>query len=275
MVYFEKGTLVRASIITPSRNQGKYINDCLRSIHEQTHREIEHIVLDGMSTDETAEVAAKYPCKFLQRKDSGPAQAINRGLDMATGDIVCWLNADDAYSSKTVLERVVWLFSEFPDVDMITGNGYYIDEAGRYLNPIVNLRPDRVKLKWIRKHDFVLQPATFWRRNHFRLDESQQYCFDWKFWIDCFEARLNILYMPEYFALYRIQPSSLTQLDTASRIREIYRVVKESRSNHTQVAWLWTQWKIYQLSEILHLPKLKQLAKLISKVIGKLSDGRI
>ena len=266
---------MRVSVITPSKNQGRYIDHCLRSIHEQTHREIEHIVLDGMSIDETPEVAAKYPCTFLRREDSGPAQAINRGLDMVTGDIVCWLNADDAFASKTVLERVVRLFSEVPEVDIVTGNGYYIDERGRYLNPIFNQRPDRVRLDWIRKHDFILQPATFWRRNRFRLDESQRYCFDWKLWIDFFEAGFNILYVQDYFAFYRIQPNSLTQQNTASRMREIYRVVKEGKNNRTQIAWSWTQWKTYQVSEVLRLPRLKRLVHLVGMVLSKLSDGTI
>ncbi len=266
---------MRVSIITPSKNQGEYIDHCLRSIHEQTHREIEHIVLDGMSIDETAKIAVKYPCTFLQREDSGPAQAINRGLDLAAGDIVCWLNADDAFSSITVLERVVRLFTEYPEVDMVTGNGYFIDERGRFVNPIVNLRPDRLRLDWIRKHDFILQPATFWRRNHFRLEESQKYCFDWKLWIDCFEAGLNILYVPEYFALYRLQPSSLTQQNTASRMCEIYTIVNGSTSNRAQAANLWAQWKIFQLSEALHLPYLKKLASLAGRVLDQFSDGVI
>jgi glycosyltransferase involved in cell wall biosynthesis len=226
-----------------------------------------------MSADETVNVAMKYPCTFLQREDSGPAQAINRGLDMATGDIVCWLNADDAFASRTVLERVVRVFSELPEIDMITGNGYYIDERGRYLNPIVNLRPDRFRLKWIRRHDFILQPATFWRRNRFRLDESQKYCFDWKLWIDCFEAGLNILYVPECFALYRIQPASLTYQNTASRMGEIYRVVKENKNAGAQIAWCWTQWKTYQLSELLRLPRLKRLAVMADRVLGVLHLG--
>ena len=263
------------SVITPSRNQGEYINHCFRSIHEQTHREIEHIVLDGMSTDETAEVAAKYPCTFLQRRDSGPAQAINRGLDMATGDIVCWLNADDAFASRQVLERIVQLFSELPEVDVITGNGYYIDENGRYLNPIVNARPDRCRLKWIRKHDFVLQPATFWRRNQLRLDESLNYCFDWKLWLDFFEAQMNVLYAPEYFAFYRVQPGSLTFQDSAVRMREIYKFVGGNSRSHVQTAWCWAQWKMYQASETLRLPKFKRIVRLASKLIGKISDDYI
>ena len=71
---------MRVTVITPSKNQGNYIGDCLRSVHGQTHRDIEHIVLDGLSTDATAEVAAQFPCTFLSSKDTGAAQAINRGL---------------------------------------------------------------------------------------------------------------------------------------------------------------------------------------------------
>ena len=266
---------MRVTVITPSRNQGKYINDCLRSIHEQTHREIEHIVLDGMSTDETSEVAARYACKFLQRKDSGPAQAINRGLDTATGDIVCWLNADDAFASRQVLERIVQLFSELPEIDVITGNGYYIDENGRYLNPIVNRRPDRCCLKWIRKHDFVLQPATFWRRNQLRLDETMNYCFDWKLWLDFFKAQMNVLYVPEYFAFYRVQPGSLTFQDSAVRMREIYEFLNKNGRTRIQAAWIWANWKIYQLAEGLRLPVLKKMSRRACMVAGIITDGHI
>jgi glycosyltransferase involved in cell wall biosynthesis len=252
-----------------------YIDHCLRSVHSQTHQDIEHIVLDGMSTDETESVVSRYPSTFLQRKDSGPAQAINRGFDMATGDVVCWLNADDAFSSNHVIKRVVQLFSELAEVEVVTGNGYFIDEGGKYLNPIVNLRPDRCCLKWIRKHDFILQPATFWRRNQFRLDENLKFCFDWKLWLDFFAAQMNILYTPEYFALYRVQPSSLTFQDTARRKQEIYGFIKEHGQSRAQAAWLWTNWKIYQLSEVLHFPALKTLSCRASMVVGTISNGHL
>lgn len=266
---------MRVSVITPSKNQGIYIEHCLRSVHEQTYRDFEHIVLDAVSTDTTAEVASRYPCRFLQGKDSGPAQAINRGLEMATGDIVCWLNADDAFSSSTALERVVRSFAELPEVDVITGNGYYIDEDGRYLQPIVFLRPDRLSLPWVKRDCCLLQPATFWRRNQFRLDESLQYCFDWKLWIDFLEAGLNVLYVPEYFALYRIQPSSLTNQDKASRRQEIYRRVRQGKRSRAQAIWCWVMWRSYQLSEALRSPKLKAFARLANEVMAELTNDRI
>ena len=262
------------TVITPSKNQGAFIEHCLRSVHMQTHGEIEHIILDGMSSDETANVAARYPCTFIQRADSGPAQAINRGLDMAKGDVVCWLNADDAFFSSTTLERVIRIFSEQPEIDMVTGDGYYIDEQGRYLNAIVPVRPGRVCQKWIRRADYILQPATFWRRNQLRLDERLRYCFDWQLWIDSFNSGLNVLYSPQYFALYRIQPDSLTQQDNARRKHEIFRMVRK-HSNPAQASWCWAIWRGYQVAELTHWPGLKELISFADKIMDRASHGLI
>lgn len=266
---------MRVTVITPSRNQGSYIDHCLRSVHQQTHKDVEHLVLDGLSTDETAEVAGRYPCTFLQRRDSGPAQAINKGLELATGDIVCWLNADDAFFSPTTLECVVDLFTKEPTVDVITGNGYYIEESGRYLAPIIPASPSRMSLSWLRRMDFFLQPATFWRRNAFRLDEGLQYTFDWKLWIDFLTTGLNLLYVPEYFALYRVQPASLTQTDTSKRRREIYRLVKDYSPSKLQTAWCWTVWKLYVLSELLGSRSLKAIVRKANSLMETVSQGRI
>ena len=265
---------MRVTVITPSKNQGNYLEHCLRSVHSQTHSDIEHIVLDGMSTDNSAEVAARYPCKFFQSKDSGPAQAINRGLDMASGDIVCWLNADDAFWSCTTLERVVNSFVEFPEVDVFTGNGYYVDENGRFLCPICP-QPDRICLRWLKRGDAILQPATFWRRNQFRLDESLHYCFDWKLWIEFLQAGLNLLYLPEYFALYRVHSSSLTYQDSALRMQEIYNMAKLYDRHAAKVAWCWFTWRIYQLAESLSSAKLKRLARAANMAKSILTGGRI
>jgi len=265
---------MRVTIITPSKNHGEYIEDCFRSIHGQTHRDIEHIVLDGMSADGTADIAAQYPCTFLQSKDSGAAQAINRGLEMATGDIVCWLNADDIFWSHTTLERIVSTFNEFPQVDVITGNGYFIDEGGKFVQPIFG-RPDRISLRWIKRFDFILQPATFWRRNGLRLDESLRYCFDWKLWIEFWEAGLNILYMPENFALYRVHLSSLTYQDKALRRQEVFAMAKQYDQRRVQVAWCWLVWKLYKLSETLNSARLKSLTRAVNSVMNALSDGHI
>ncbi len=265
---------MRITVITPSKNHGEYIGRCLSSVHEQTHPDVEHIVIDGMSTDQTAEVASGYPCKFLRSQDSGASQAINRGLDMATGDIVCWLNADDVFWSSTTLERIAKAFTEFPNVDVITGNGYYIDENGKFLQPIFG-RPERVTLRWIRRFDTILQPSTFWRRNQLRLDEKLRYCFDWKLWIEFFEMGFNLVYFPEYFSLYRVHSTSLTYQDSARRRQEVYGMAKQYDRRSAQVAWCWLVWKLYKLSESLRSARFKRLIRAVNAAVTILSDGQI
>jgi glycosyltransferase involved in cell wall biosynthesis len=265
---------MRVTVITPSLNQGAFIGDCLRSVHEQTHRDIEHLVIDGMSTDRTAEIAAAFPCRFLRSRDSGPAQAINRGLELATGEIVCWLNTDDAFWSTRTLERVVQLFEEQPQIDVITGNGYYMDENGVLAVPIAE-PPNRYCLPWLRRVDSLLQPATFWRRNAIRLDESLAYVFDWKLWIEFWEAGFNFAYVPEYFGLYRLHAGSLTQTDTARRRKELLQMATQYDKRKTQIAWCWLVFKTFQLSEAIHSTRLKGFAALWNSRMKVATGGRI
>jgi glycosyltransferase involved in cell wall biosynthesis len=263
------------TVITPSRNQGHYIADCLLSIHDQTHQQIEHIVLDGMSTDNTADVVAAYPSKFLQRKDTGPAQAINRGLDMALGDVVCWLNSDDLFFDCEVLATVAKIFEQHPKVDVVTGDGYYMTEDGRLLQPIVPPHPNRMTKEWIGRYDMFLQPATFWRRNSLRLDETLHYGFDWQLWNEFYKADLSVLYVPRYFAHYRLHGSSLTQLDPPARRRELYELVKKYSGSRAQTFWCWIVWKAYCLDK--HLPGnfIKPLLDVTNKILSKLTFGKI
>jgi hypothetical protein len=188
---------------------------------------------------------------------------------------VCWLNADDAFWDRTTLERVVRSFTELPEVDVITGNGYYIDDRGKFLSPIINVRPDRLSLQWLTRYDPILQPATFWRRNQLRLDESLRYCFDWKLWIDFWQAGNSVLYSAEYFALYRLQPASLTYQDSALRRYEIYGMAKIFAGHSAHAAWCWFIWRTYQISELLNAPILKRLAKRANAIMRVLSGERI
>jgi glycosyltransferase involved in cell wall biosynthesis len=263
------------TVITPSRNQGCYIGDCLQSIYGQTHKDIEHIVLDGMSTDNTVDVVAQYPSKLIQRKDTGPAQAINRGLDMALGEVVCWLNSDDMFFDANVLASVAELFELHPNLDVVTGDGYYMTEGGIMLQPIVPPHPNRMTKEWMRRYDMFLQPATFWRRNSHRLDETLHYGFDWQLWNEFYRADLSILYVPRYFSLYRIHGNSLTQQDSPARRRELYQLVCKYSGSRVQAFWCWIVWKSYCVDQ--HLPGnlIKPLLDVTNRVLSKLTSGKI
>ncbi|MGD0442387.1 MAG: glycosyltransferase family 2 protein [Edaphobacter sp.] len=263
------------TIITPSRNQGRYIKDCLESIHGQTHKEIEHIILDGMSTDNTVAVVASYPSRFIQRKDTGPAQAINCGLDMANGEVVCWLNSDDLFFGPDTLRFVAAIFQQHPNVDVVTGNGYYMTDTGRLTQPVVPSHPNRMTEEWMKRHDMFLQPATFWRRNALRLDEQLHFGFDWQLWIEFYRAGLNVLYLPQYLALYRVHPESLTQQDPPARRREIYELIAKYGDSKAQVIWCWIVWKAYCVDEYLPGNFLRLIANLVNRAVDKITSGKI
>ncbi len=263
------------SIITPSRNQGQYIKHCLDSIFNQTHREIEHIVFDGFSTDLTAAVVESYPSRFIQQEDSGPAQAINRGLNLATGEIVCWLNSDDAFAGPEVLQTVAQIFLQHPEVDVVTGDGYYVNESGRLLCPITPDRPFHMSQSWLRRRDPFLQPATFWRRNPIRLKEDLRYTFDWQLWLDFYDAGLNVYYTPKCFALYRIQSASLTQQDRPLRREEIYRIIAKYGDSAVQRWWCWLVWKAHAGDAKFNTTILRKIVRLLNRALYWSSDGTI
>jgi glycosyltransferase involved in cell wall biosynthesis len=263
------------TVITPSKNQGKYIKDCLESVHRQSHKQVEHLVLDGMSTDGTATICKNYPSVFLQKTDTGPAQAINRGMDLATGDIVCWLNADDAFFGVDTLKEVSSIFDRFPEVQVVTGCGYYISEDGRLLEPIIPDFGKYISERWLRRVDCFLQPATFWRRNTIRLDESLHYTFDWRLWLDFYRAGLNILYVPTYFGLYRLQPSSLTQQATSSRKEEIYNFIATHGNSRVQRGWCWMAWKAIRIAELTRTRSFIRIVNKLDAFVNAISGSRI
>ncbi len=196
----------KVTIITPTWNMGKFIPDCIESVRSQTYANIEHIILDNVSNDNTVNVVDSYKdtynCIFIRQPDIGQANAINKGFDMATGDIVCWLNADDYYASNKVIENVISMFECNPTIDIITGKGYYVDGNKRRLKAI---KPPRLHL--LKYCDEILQPATFWKRDGIRLKENYNYVFDWIFFLNCREQVVVFLFwMKNWPCIEKVEP---------------------------------------------------------------------
>lgn len=128
---------MKISIVTPSWNQGRFLPRCLESIRIASGVEIEHIVLDNCSDDETPQLLAEFAGRddgverrFIIEKDEGQTRAINDGLRLATGDIVCWLNTDEWYAKET-LAIVADYFLNNPKVDVLYGNCDFVDKDGQ------------------------------------------------------------------------------------------------------------------------------------------------
>src|SRR6266540_1502850 len=130
------------SIITPSYNQAPYLEQTIQSVLGQDYPRLEYIVVDGASTDNSFEIIKKYNDRlayWISEKDSGQAEAINKGFARAGGEILAWLNSDDYYLPNTI-SAVVKCFEENPDVVMVYGDMLAVDGKGRTIN-VLNYKP--------------------------------------------------------------------------------------------------------------------------------------
>jgi glycosyltransferase involved in cell wall biosynthesis len=175
------------TIITPSFNQARFLPATLESVAYQSYGAIEHIVLDGGSTDGSADIirswAETHDVVWRSAPDGGQADAIVQGAAMAHGEIIAWLNSDDVYLDSEVVADVVEAFGS--GADMVTGGGWYLDEQGGRVEQIP-VFPERIDFETLKHVDWVLQPATFVRRDLFLrcpIDTSLHYAFDWDLFI--------------------------------------------------------------------------------------------
>src|SRR5688572_25596277 len=122
------------SIVTPSYNQGRYIEETIQSVLNQDYPNLEYLVLDGGSTDETLEILKRYEGRlvWISEKDRGQADAINKGFHLAKGRILGWLNSDDTYSPGAI-RKVAQYFQTHRDVGLLYGEGYHVDTAGKII----------------------------------------------------------------------------------------------------------------------------------------------
>ncbi|NJO85210.1 MAG: glycosyltransferase [Blastochloris sp.] len=161
----------RISIVMPSYNQAQYLEIALRSVLEQQYPALDLIVIDGGSTDGSVEVLRQHADQlayWVSEKDSGQADAINKGFARATGEVMAWLNSDDVYLPGA-LHAVGEIFARWPQVEWLTGWDMNIDERGM----ITTARRGTPKIRslirrgWYhgRGLGFIRQESTFWRRS--------------------------------------------------------------------------------------------------------------
>ena len=206
----------RITIITPSYNQGEFIEQTIQSILGQEYPDLEYMVIDGGSTDGTLDVLTKYDgrIKWVSEPDRGQSHAINKGLRTATGDVVAFLNSDDLYEPGALLE-VGRFFSRHPQAAWLTGRCRVIDQNGREIRKWMTF----IKNFWLRTRsfavlqvlDYVSQPATFWRREVVEkvgfFDENLRYAMDYDYSLRVGQ-HFKLWVLDEYLASFRIHPTS-------------------------------------------------------------------
>lgn len=217
------------SIITPSFNQAAFLPETLASVAAQTYPRIEHVVMDGGSTDGSVEIiqawAATHPIIWRSQRDGGQADAIRLGAEVSGGEIITWLNSDDIYLDNGVIADVVAAFEAGARV--VTGMGWYLDgSGGRERRIPVSAR--QVSHEVLRYVDWVLQPATFIARDLFldcAIDTSLHYAFDWDLFIRL-SARTRFTVLDREIAGYRRHDAGKTESGAGRRQRELLEVVR-------------------------------------------------
>ena len=231
----------KISVVTPNFNYGRFIEETIRSVLLQGYPNLEYIIIDGGSDDESLTVIKRYEpwLQWESCRDSGQSHAINKGLHRATGEILAYLNSDDSYQPRT-LAQVASLF-EPAGRGVIMGDVYEIDDEGRRLRVWRSRTPTLFPLLF--QHRLCRiggitampnQPAVFWGRQVYaRLGafrEDLRFGFDYEYWLRLLTARIAFHRADEVFANYRFHGASLSARGWSAFYPDWQRVSSEYRA---------------------------------------------
>jgi glycosyltransferase involved in cell wall biosynthesis len=206
--------LPKISIVTPSYQQGRYLEENILSIIHQGYPNVEHIIIDGGSTDETKQVIEKYRSQLafvISEKDKGQSDAINKGFAKATGDIINWLNSDD-YLAPNALNTIAKAF-ENPKINVVAGCSILFEEGGKQVmaSPTLNKTQD---LAYHLRFPNINQPATFFRRNIMDklmpINTNLHYLMDRELWLKylLLKGIKNVMVIDEPLVYFRLHDDS-------------------------------------------------------------------
>ena len=231
----------KLSIVTPSFNQGRFLEETILSVLNQEYPNLEYIIIDGGSTDETVDVIRRYEDRinfWVSEKDRGQVHAINKGIEKTTGDIFGFINSDDVYLPGT-FAAVASYFESHPRCEWVCGDTIMFGE-GREDELIRAVVPKSAAhcLSWAYT---APQPGHFWKRELIEggFDEAWPYDFDHDLYVRLLLAGHQCEYIPQSFAAYRLHEASKTVAENHRQIAEFDRSaeVYESRLFGSDRRW--------------------------------------
>ncbi len=233
------------TVVTPSFNQGHFIRATIESVLSQDYSRIEYIVMDGGSKDETAQVVREYASrlKFVSERDRGQSDAINKGFQMAKGEVVSWLNSDDTILPGAI-SHAVRAFEANPAAGAVYGEGYLLDYDGNVTGRFPVTEPFNL-WKLVHLSDYILQQTVYFRRAVLEeigwVDQKLHYVMDWDLLIRI-GKRYELVYIPEYMGCLREYGTAKTFAGGATRVAEIGEVLRRETGD-----WLPPGYVVYGL----------------------------
>ena len=256
--HYYPAPMPKVSIVTCSYQQGRYLDATMRSVLEQRYADLEYIVIDGASTDNSLQVIERYAEQlhyWVSEPDQGQTDALVKGFSHSTGDIQGWLCSDDLLLPGA-LELISKYFNDHPEVDAVYGDSLWINNAGQYLWPKKESGFNR--FTFLFDHNYISQPSMFWRRSLYEkvggLDKDFNLAMDADLW-ERFSRHTHIAHIPAYLSCMRYYPEQKTR---AMRPQGMIEDVKiRQRSTRTSPT-IW--------------PLLHYLAR-IQRILAKLING--
>ena len=206
---------MKISVITPSFNQEDYLSVCLKSVSLQSYKNVEHIVVDGGSTDKSLKILEDFQKEdsrmvFSSEPDSGQGDAVNKGFNKADGDIIAWINSDDYYFDSGVFQFVVDFFKLNPSIDIVYGGMAYVDSDDNLQHIRI---PPVYNYSLLTRISYIGNTNTFYRRKVIEkhiLDEKYHFVIDHEYMLRITKD-FKAYRIKRMIACFRVHPEAKTQ----------------------------------------------------------------
>ena len=227
--------LPKISIIIPSYNQGQYLEETLCSVLGQQYPKVEILVIDGGSSDNSLEIIKKYESSLTywhSRQDAGQTDAINQGMRLSSGDIMCWLNSDDVYL-PCALDKVIACFGDVSQPKLVYGGCLRFREGTNYT---YGRLPEPFHAERLTYYNYIDQSSAFWTRALWEqigeLDETYHYVMDWDWWIRA-SKHCQFSTVNRHLSIFRLHKTHKSHAGGLQRRAEIVRLV----NTYAQKEW--------------------------------------